>query len=132
MAGAKATDEALAAWFGKPSWAKLSNPDSKLAKAIPTLLTEQDFPERVTTALKLYFAHTANFVPVNNTALLKAAVRKNAKRDGTDLPEKFTAQITNRALHDALVERGYVKPQIQATQFVGSSQDPASSISVYQ
>ncbi|MGZ0003875.1 eCIS core domain-containing protein [Burkholderia gladioli] len=157
VAGAKATDEALAAWFSKPSWAKLSNPDSKLAKAIPTLLTEQDFPERVTTALKLYFAHTANFVPVDNlgrdfrsvehgqyyrssndpvrrdnTALLKAAVRKNAKRDGTDLPEKFTAQITNRALHDALVERGYVKPQIQATQFVGSSQDPASSISVYQ
>ncbi len=144
-------------WLKKPLRDKYGNPDRKFAKSLPILLAEQSFPDDVTTALKLYFAHTANFVPPDhigrdyrsvehgqyyrssndpvrqdNTALLKEAAREDARRSGETLPDKFTAQVTNQALHVALIEHGYLKDQISATRFAAASGKKPGDYAIYQ
>ncbi|WP_208449068.1 DUF4157 domain-containing protein [Burkholderia gladioli] len=150
-------DSYLARWLHRPLAEKSSSPDRKLAKAIPLLLSEAPFPEHVATALKLYFAHTANFVPVDNvgrdfqakahgqyyrssnepvrkgnTKVLKKFTRRYAARTGRQLPAKFTSQVTNRPQHLALRRHGALKKQIAATEFIAPPGYGDSRIAVYQ
>ncbi|MBU9213173.1 DUF4157 domain-containing protein [Burkholderia gladioli] len=150
-------DSYLARWLHRPLAEKSSSPDRKLAKAIPLLLSEAPFPEHVATALKLYFAHTANFVPVDNvgrdfqakahgqyyrssnepvrkgnTKVLKKFTRGHAARANSRFPAKFTAQVTNHPQHLALRRHGALKKQIAATEFIAPPGYGDSRIAVYQ
>lgn len=54
-------------WYHKKKLSdKKMTPSRKLASMIPDIMDTSDIPEDVIIALKLFFAHTANFVPENN------------------------------------------------------------------
>ena len=151
------TQQDLAHWIATPLSQKEMTPDIKLATIIPMLLTQREFPEDATVALKLFFGHTANFDPVdnlgrdfranehgqyyrsspdparvNNAVSLKNDAEVLYEQSGEKFPKGYTAQVANPALHAKLIQYGYLKPSIHEMTFIGDDADKVINYAVYK
>ncbi|AMO95194.1 hypothetical protein CFter6_2522 [Collimonas fungivorans] len=156
FAGNAATLDYLAKWSEKKNKDKTMNPDIKLARMIPLILSEPALPEDVIVALKLFFGHTANFVPQNNlgrdfrsvehgdyyrssldplregnTALLREHAKKRYEDQGKTLPDQQTFQVINRPLHAAVKELGSMYSNIDGMELFAHDTDGDANYAMY-
>jgi hypothetical protein len=156
FAGDAATLDYLKNWLKKKSKDKSMNPDIKLARMIPLILSEPALPEDVIVALKLFFGHTANFVPQDNlgrdfrsvehgdyyrssldpvregnTALLREHAEERYKARGETLPDQQTFQVINQPLHAAVKELGSMYANIDGMEFIADETDSDLSYARY-
>jgi hypothetical protein len=143
------TQSYLAKWTTRALTEKSSTADRKLAKVVPLILADAEFPADVKVALKLFFGHTANFKPEDgqgrdfrsvehgqyyrsslepirsgNSKALKYHAAKFYKKRGGALPKGSTVQVINRTLHGEIIDRGKLPKNIEGVTFINGDQSP--------
>jgi hypothetical protein len=90
--------KSLATWYDKAIKDKQMVPGKKLAKMLPSILSE-DVPVDTWIALKLFFAHTANFVPQDRLGrdFLGDASRKYFRSESDPIRDAITETLKNSA-----------------------------------
>ena len=139
-------------WEGKKIADKKMFADLKLSRLIPLILDEADYPDDVKLALKLFFSHTASFIPeerlgrdfrelehgtyfrtspslarTGNSEQLKTDYRNEWGR----FPSGKTAQVLNQALHGLLKTYGNLAQNIFNAELIADDSNPLLSYAVY-
>jgi len=109
-----ATESFLDDWVQAPLRGKSSTPDGKLSKLMPLVLAEPQLPDGIRVALKLFFAHTANFQPTEGLGRdFRAREHGQYYRSSLDPVRKGNSKLfRNHAQHaDPTSKKGIVKGQ---------------------
>jgi hypothetical protein len=156
FAGNPATTDYLKKWAAKKNAEKSMTPQKKMASMLPLFLSEPDLPEDVKVALKLFFGHTANFMPENhlgrdfrstehgsyyrssndpiregNTSLLRANAKKRYGQDGKQILKGKTFQVINPSMHQAISDLGSLNSNIDSMEFITDTRNLSLRYAVY-
>lgn len=146
----------LSEWQERSNNAKTMTPDRKMAAMLPMILARPDLPENLKIALKLFFTHTANFVPEehqgrdfrshehgqyyrssntpsrrDNSEFLERDALQIYDEQGLEHPRRRTFQVINQYLHQALIEGGKMNRNIEEMIFYVDDVDPSISYAEY-
>jgi Ubiquitin carboxyl-terminal hydrolase/Domain of unknown function (DUF4157) len=146
FAGNAADSNFLNQWSKKKIADKKMNADKKMAGMMPLILPAPALPEDLLIALKLFFGHTANFVPEENLGrdflstqhgnyyrssldVIRKKSSASLKRTATELfedvqavlPTGQTFQVINRPFHQAVLDAGKLGSNIGGMKFIGDA-----------
>ncbi|MCC4595933.1 hypothetical protein NRY95_10935 [Xanthomonas campestris pv. phormiicola] len=138
-----ATERFLDDWMKQPLRGKSSGPDGKLSKLMPLVLAEPQLPDSIRVALKLFFAHTANFQPTEglgrdfrarehgqyyrssldpvrkgNSKLFRDHAQRTDPTSKQGSVKGQTFQSINRPLHTGIAKIGTMHSNIHSMSFL--------------